>query len=77
MIFVGALRHNMTRLAALLGAIVFFAFAFGRTVGMALDGWPGESILAALAIELVIGLLCLFALRAKGRMPSPLSQPAL
>ncbi|WP_068116400.1 DUF4345 domain-containing protein [Tropicimonas marinistellae] len=69
-IFAGALRPGAARLSAMLGTIVFLAFAFGRLVSVALDGWPGEGIVAALAIELAIGLLCLFALQSQGRLPT-------
>lgn len=60
-IFAGVLRPSMTPLSAGLGAAVFLAFAFGRGVGIVLDGWPGSGILAALIIELVLGGLCLLA----------------
>ncbi|MDV7144976.1 DUF4345 domain-containing protein [Tropicimonas sp. TH_r6] len=68
-VFAGAVHPGMARLSAALGAMLFLAFAFGRVVGLCLDGWPGESILAALAIEIVIGLLCLLALQVQGHRP--------
>ncbi|MBY6059005.1 DUF4345 domain-containing protein [Leisingera daeponensis] len=70
-IFAGALRSGMARLSAMLGAIVFLAFAIGRVVSLALDGWPVAGVLAALAIELVIGLLCFFAVRVQGPGHTP------
>ncbi len=70
MILVGAQRPGMAHLSATLGAVVFLAFAFGRMVSFVLDGWPGEGILAAFAIELVVGLLCLVVSRTQGQMPS-------
>jgi len=38
-IFAGALSPGLARISATLGALVFFAFAFGRMVSIALDGW--------------------------------------
>ncbi|MCA0045062.1 DUF4345 domain-containing protein [Celeribacter litoreus] len=70
-IFSGAFRPNLVRLSAALGALVFFAFAFGRGVSFALDGWPGDSIATALVIEVVLGALCFTVWRRSGRrMPS-------
>lgn len=64
LILAGVLRPGLARMSAAVGALVFLAFAFGRGVSIALDGWPGEQILAALVIELAIGALCLGALRS-------------
>jgi len=75
-ILVGALRPGMARFSAMLGTVVFLAFAFGRMASIVLDGWPGEGILAAFAIELVIGLLCLSASRGQGRTPSLFAETA-
>lgn len=69
-ILAGAVRPEFARVSAALGALVFLAFAFGRMVGIALDGWPGESILAALAVELVFGGLCLFLLHQQRGAPT-------
>ncbi|MFS4579947.1 DUF4345 domain-containing protein [Phaeobacter sp. C3_T13_0] len=66
-IFTGVLRPGLARLSAALGTLVFFAYASGRIVGIVLDGWPGESILVALAIELIVGSLCLFELQRQNR----------
>ncbi|MGR3564284.1 MAG: DUF4345 domain-containing protein [Heliomarina sp.] len=72
-IFAGALRPGMARVSAALGAIVFLAFATGRIVSMAVDGWPGGSIMAALVIEVAIGLLCLLAMVQQRRLAFPRS----
>ncbi|MEJ2125152.1 MAG: DUF4345 domain-containing protein [Alphaproteobacteria bacterium] len=60
---INELRAPGANLVAL-GAIVFFlAYAFGRLVSLALDGVPTDSLLAATAIEIVVGGLCLLAFR--------------
>lgn len=70
-IFAGAVRPGMVGVSAALGAIVFLAFATGRIIGIAVDGWPGGGILAALVIEMAMGLLCLLAMQKRGRLTSP------
>lgn len=76
-IFAGALRPGMARVSAALGAIVFLAFSTGRIVSMAVDGWPGGSIVTALVIEVAIGLLCLLAMVQQRRLAFPRSAFAL
>lgn len=66
-IFAGALTPAHARACAALGGLVFFGFAAGRLAGIALDGWPGWGIASALAIELLLGGLCLAAWRAAAR----------
>lgn len=56
----GALYKRVMHSAALLGTAVFLAFAMGRVVSLVLDGRPSDSILAALGIEVVLALLCLW-----------------
>ena len=51
----GALRVAMFRPAMVVTAIVFLAYAAGRVIGLVLDGVPSDAIMAAMAIELVIG----------------------
>ncbi len=63
----GALYQKMAQTSAWLGATVFFAFAAGRVVSIMLDGRPSDSILSALGIEMVLGLMCLWA-ASKGRL---------
>ncbi|MEJ2229302.1 MAG: DUF4345 domain-containing protein [Alphaproteobacteria bacterium] len=62
-VFAGSIRPQMARLSAFLGATIFLAYAFGRLVSLALDGVPTDSLLAATAIEIVVGGLCLLAFR--------------
>ena len=64
---IGALKPDWRRFSAALGTCVFFAYAAGRMVGIALDGMPSEAILLARAIERVLGGLCALALRRTRR----------
>jgi uncharacterized protein DUF4345 len=57
-IFASHLRQMALRAAALL----YLSYAAGRLISLMLDGIPHTNILAGLAVELFIGLLCVFVL---------------
>lgn len=59
----GAVWSSLTRTAALVGTILFTAYAVGRLLGIGLDGMPSDGIVQAMVIELAIGGLCALALR--------------
>ena len=54
-------RRAMTQVAVVAAFAVYLAFPLGRLVSLAVDGVPSGSILAALAIEIVIACLLLTA----------------
>lgn len=56
-LFIQAL--NKTSIAIAL--VIFLAFPVGRVIGIIADGMPSESVLAALAIEIVVGFMLLVA----------------
>ncbi len=60
---VGLARLRPLAIAASL--IVFPSFAAGRVIGIAFDGLPSDTVLAALLIELAIAALCFFSFAAK------------
>ncbi|MBO6508092.1 MAG: DUF4345 family protein [Roseibium sp.] len=68
----------MTRLSAGLGATVFLAYGFGRMISMIFDGAPHDGLVTALAIELVVGSLCLasFWRMSHGRRFRMINAPA-
>ena len=57
----GLFRPSLARISSAIALIVFLAFPVGRVFSIALDGVPSDSVLAALAIEIVIGALLLIA----------------
>jgi hypothetical protein len=63
LILAGLARPAMRRASLRLGAAVFVAYALGRAIGVALDGWPAPGLVAALAFEAAVGGLCLAAAR--------------
>ena len=59
----GIVRRSLSEVALVAALVVFLGFPAGRIVGLALDGIPSTGILAALAFELAVAALCLFAFR--------------
>lgn len=57
----GIVRPAWWRVSATVALTVFVAFPVGRIIGLAVDGMPSANVLGALAIEIVIGALCLIA----------------
>ncbi len=63
LMLLGAFVERLARPGLLVALIVYLGYGGARLVSLALDGAPAPSLLAALAIELAIGLFCLAALR--------------
>lgn len=57
----GAFRHAWSRTSVVLAAVVFLSLVLGRLTGIVIDGSPGVEVLQGMAIELVLGVLALFA----------------
>jgi hypothetical protein len=57
----GVFQHAWSRTSVLVAAVVFLSLGLGRLMGIALDGLPGAEVLQGMAIELVFGVLALFA----------------
>lgn len=70
LMLLGLVRPQTAPAAVTIALIIFIAFPFGRVVSLIADGAPGESILGALAIELVIAALLIVAFRGR-RSDSP------
>lgn len=69
LMLLGIWRHSALPIAIAAALTVFIAFPAGRLIGLAVDGMPSGSIIAALVVELVIAALCLAAFR--GRLWQP------
>ena len=57
----GAFLQAWSRTSVLLAVMVFLPLGLGRLVGLILDGSPGAGVIQGMAIELVFGVLALFA----------------
>ena len=57
----GAFLPAWSRTSVLLAVMVFLPLGLGRMVGLVLDGSPGAGVIQGMAIELVFGVLALYA----------------
>ena len=67
LMLLGALRRTHASLASGAGAVVFLAYGGARLVGMACDGMPGPGLVAATAVELLLGTAFAIARLRAGR----------
>lgn len=63
MMLAGIARSSLRQSAAVAALTVFLAFPAGRVLGLMADGVPSSGILGALALEVGIAALCLYAFR--------------
>lgn len=57
----GAFLQAWSRTSVVLAAMVFLPLGLGRLLGFVLDGSPGAGVIQGMAIELVFGVLALYA----------------
>ncbi len=77
MMLIGAFVPAFTLASTAIGAAVYLGYGGARLVGMGIDGVPGPGLLAATAIELVLGALCAITLvRSAGRAHAVLPSTA-
>jgi hypothetical protein len=63
---VGIFRSGFAPVSMAVATTVFLAFPAGRIAGLLMDGVPSAGVLAAFAIEVVIGIVCVTAFRKSG-----------
>ena len=65
----GLMRPNLARMSLWIGAGVFLSYGLSRCLAFAVDGRPGNGLVLAAGLEILIGALCLFVLfpRKPGR----------
>ena len=62
LIILGAFMAKFTFTSTVIAALVYLSYGIARIFSMAIDGMPTGSIVAATALELIIGLAGVFAL---------------
>lgn len=65
LMLLGLVRQTILPVSVAVALTVFVAFPAGRIVGLAVDGMPSTGIIGALAVELVVAVLCLAAFRRR------------
>ncbi|MFZ5963288.1 DUF4345 domain-containing protein [Thalassococcus sp. BH17M4-6] len=63
LMLLGLWRRTLLPVSAVVALTVFVAFPAGRLVGLALDGLPSGSVIAALGFEVAVAALLLAAFR--------------
>ena len=58
----GAVQSHLTRFGLMLAGLVYSSYGISRLVGVAMDGMPSVALIQAMAIELLVGSLCLATL---------------
>lgn len=56
-VMLGLFIKSLSKISVAIALIIFVAFPVGRVISIAADGLPSGNVLAALAIEVVIGVL--------------------
>ncbi|SES21992.1 protein of unknown function [Tranquillimonas rosea] len=79
LILLGIRRRALLSVSVAMSLTVFVSFPTGRLIGLALDGLPSGSVIAALAVELAIAALLIAAFRHRLWQPAspvPAAHPA-
>ena len=66
-ILAGAFRARYTSMSMKVAAILYLSFGVSRIASFVIDGMPGESIVSAALLEILIGAIALFGLLAQQR----------
>lgn len=57
---IAAFRSRLRAVAAAVGALLYLGYAAGRATSMVLDGFPHPNLASAAAVELVLGIGCIW-----------------
>ncbi len=58
----GAFLPKLTFTSVVVSALVYLSYGLSRILGMAIDGMPAEGLVQVTVLEIVTGLVCVFAL---------------
>ena len=67
LIISGSFVASLTFTAVVVAALFYLSYGVSRVLSFALDGMPSEGLVQAAALEILIGVVCIFAL-AKYRL---------
>ena len=60
-ILLGAFIQKLTYTSVIIAIIAYLSYAIGRLISILMDGMPTEGIIKATVVEIVIGLVSVFA----------------
>ena len=58
----GAFLAKLTFTSAVVSALVYLSYGLSRILSIAIDGMPAEGLVQVAVLEIVTGLVCVFAL---------------
>ena len=62
LMILGAFVANLTFTSTVICTVIYLSYGISRILSMIIDGMPGEGLVIATAVEIVIGLVGVFAL---------------
>lgn len=62
LIMLGAFVIRLTFTSTVVSGLLYLSYGLSRLVSMSIDGMPADELVQAAVIEIVIGLVCVFAL---------------
>ena len=60
-IMAGVYVAKLTYAATIISILLYLTYGLSRLMSMAIDGIPAEALIQAVILEIIIGLLCVFA----------------
>lgn len=60
-IMAGVYITKLTYAATIVSILLYLTYALSRLMSMVIDGIPAEALIQAVILEIIIGLLCVFA----------------
>jgi hypothetical protein len=60
LIMLGAFVDKLTFTSVVVSTLLYLSYGLSRILSMAIDGMPAEGLVQAAALEIVIGLVCVF-----------------
>ena len=61
LITLGAFVDRLTFTSAVISTLLYLSYGLSRLMSMLIDGMPGDALIQAVILELVIGLVCVVA----------------
>lgn len=61
LIILGAFVAKLTFTSVVISSLIYFSYGISRILSIAIDGMPAEGLVIATAVEIIIGLLGVFA----------------
>jgi len=62
LVMLGAFVDALTFTSTIISALLYLSYGISRVLSMAVDGKPAEGLVVVAGLEIVIGLVCAFAL---------------